>query len=366
MRGAIASVLLGTLIATTAGAQSPADSVPTGAIAGVVTDAGGRPLAGATVSVASLAVQTTTDSTGQFALAGLPSRELTFSVRLAGYRPANATLGLPAGRTLNVSITMVQIVASLDTVVVKSVVQNQVGGIVTDRDGKPLAGVEVEVLGQRMETETAPNGRFLLLDLDPGAYVLQFRAPGYRITQYSVRMVAQIDRDISIRLAPFEVGDRFTPEMAKQVAREAHQRRAWRARGAVSVGRDELERWGTAPLGVALSSSSATPVLKETDANCILLNGYEVLTPYTGRSQFRGVDGRGAPTSTNALVAAANARSNELPPAANQAAWINHFRANEVELVEVFPKNSDYSGTIAARFTPSSGCGASALIIWLR
>ncbi len=366
MRGGIASLFIGTLIATTAGAQSPANSVPTGAIAGVVTDAGGRPLAGATVSVASLAVQTTTDSTGQFALAGLPSRNLTFSVRLAGYRPANATLSLPAGRTLNVSITMVQIVASLDTVVVKSVVQNQVGGIVTDRDGKPLAGVEVEVLGQRMETETAPNGRFLLLDLDPGAYVLQFRAPGYRITQYSVRMIAQIDRDLAVRLAPFDVGDRFTPEMAKQVAREANQRRAWRTRGATSVGRDEFERWGEAPLAVALAASSAAPVARLVDPNCLLLNGYEILTPYAGRTQLRSVAGRGVPTSVNADVAAANSPTRELPVGSNQTSWLNHFRANEVELVEVFPAGADYSGTISARFTPSSGCGESALIIWLR
>ncbi len=50
----------------------------------------------------------------------------------------------------------------------------------------------------------------------------------------------------------------------------------------------------------------------------------------------------------------------------NQTSWLNHFRANEVELVEVFPAGADYSGTISARFTPSSGCGESALIIWLR
>src|SRR5690606_19575943 len=120
------------------------------------------------------------------------------------------------------------------------------------------------------------DGRFLMLDLEPGAYMLQFRAPGFRVSQYGVRMIAQIDRDISVRLSPLEVGDRFTPEMAKQVAIEANLRRAWRARGAMTVGRDELERWAAAPLGVALNGSSAAAVLRQTDPNCILLNGHEV------------------------------------------------------------------------------------------
>jgi len=333
---------------------------------GIVRGNDGVPLPGASASIVALARTALSDSTGKFVLAGLPVGEHQLVVRARGFAPTTAALQVPTNATLNVEVAMQRTATSLDPVVVSSVVQNQVSGIVVDSAGSPVSGVEIEVLGLRRSTTTLADGRFLLLDLDPGAYVLQFRATGYRVSQYSVRMVPQVDRDLTIRLSPHERGDRFTAEMAKQVAVEANLRRAWRSRGATSVSRDELERWENAPLAVALAGSSAGIQLRDVDVNCLLINGYESLTKYAGGTPFRTVRLRGVPTSVNSSVANANAAARPGTTGPRSVAWLSHFRASDVELVEVYPEGSDNSRTLFGRFPPSSGCGESGLVIWLK
>lgn len=104
--------------ASLAGAQQappPApDSTNVGAIAGVVRDERGQPIARARVAIEALAVQTFTDSAGNFVLAGLPARTTSVIFRFLGYRPAATTVNVPAGQTLNLGITMVPVAERLD------------------------------------------------------------------------------------------------------------------------------------------------------------------------------------------------------------------------------------------------------------
>lgn len=358
-----------TLSAAPIAAQSEAGQTPSGAIAGRVRDDAGRPIRDARISIGSLALHTQADSAGVFVLAGLPVTQLVVTVRSPGYHPANASIAVVESQTVNISVTLVPALPTLDAVVVQEVVQNQIGGTVVDRDGNPVPGAVVDILGLRRNTTTTSDGRFLLLDLDPGAYVLQFRAPGYRVSQHGVRMIKQIDRDITVRLSPIEEGDRFTAEMAQLVAVEANVRRAWRGALAMFVGRDVLEGWDTAPLGVALNGSAAAAVLPDTDLNCILIDGHEVVTAQIGGRNFNSVRNRGGvPTSIESRVATANnvGLSTGLPTRATGVSWLNHFRASEVELVEVWPRGADNSGTLQYRFPPSSGCASTGLVIWLK
>jgi hypothetical protein len=354
--------------APTAGAQEATTAV--GAVAGIVRDEAGRPIIGARVSIEALAVQTRSDSTGRFVLAGLPRQSVTLIFRHLGYRPAVATVEVPAGQTLNLGISLVPLAEELTAVVVQAAILNQVAGRVIDEKDAPLAGVTVDVLGLNRRITTNDEGRFLLTDLDPGSYILQFRSPGYRVAQYSLRMIPQIDRDISMRLRPIEAGDRLTAELAAEVALETNRRLGFRGAQSMVIGREELERWDTAPLGVALNGTSAALLLREVPAACILVNGHESLTTGTATSGFLSAGTRSrAPTSIDPNGSAPTTLVNR-GGSGGTGGWLNFFRANEVELVELYTENSENSRTLCNRFPPSSGCACppnpAGIVVWLK
>jgi len=362
---------LGAVSAVAAAQETPAsrDSIPRGAVAGVVRDERGQPIADARVGIEALAVQTRTDSLGRFVLAGLPARSVDVVVRFLGYRPAIATVTVPADRTLNLGIALVPTAERLDAVVIREAILNQVAGLVTTDAGQPIPGVLVDVLGLNRRITTNEDGRFLLTDLDPGSYILQFRLSGYRVSQYALRMVPQIDRDITIKLRPLERGDRFSPEVAAQVALETNQRIGFRGALSMVIGRDELERWDTAPLGVALGGSRAALMLQNVPTACLLLNGYEPLVTQTSGSGFVSAQAMSnSPTSINPRGNAGAGAAGL--PTSRAGGWLNHFRANEVEMVELYEPGSENSRTMCQRFPPSTGCSCppepAGIVIWLK
>ena len=363
---AIAVVAASTALAAQ---QTPAAGTAPGAIAGIVRDETGRPIAGARVSIEALAAQTQTDSTGRFVLGGLSVRNVTVVFRHLGYRPAIATLEVPAGQTLNLGISLVPLAEELTAVVVRGAILNQVAGMVVTDSNTPIANVTVDILGLDRKISTNDEGRFLLTDLAPGSYIMQFRAPGYRVSQYALRMIPQIDRDITIKLRAIEPGDRFTAEMAAQVALETNQRIGFRGAFSTVVGREELERWDRAPLGVALAGSIAANTMQNVPTACILVNGFEPLTAQTSGSGFVSAQSMSnAPTSVNPRGTATAAPADM--PMGTTGGWLNHFRANEVEMVELYERGSETSRTLCQRFPPSSGCACppdpAGIVIWLK
>lgn len=345
-------------------------SRPTGGtIAGVVRDEQGMPLEDVRILVETLARQTRSAPNGAFVLEGLPPGTYLVRFRRLGYREAQAEIPVVADSAVTVSVTMAAIPEQLDAVVIEATVLNQVTGLVTDMNGTPLAGVVIEVLGLNMRLETNADGRYVLLDLKPGNYLLQFRAPGFRVSQYGLRMVAQIERDITTKLQPARSTDRMTPAVAAAVALEANRRQSLRGAQSMLMGRDELERFDTAPLSDALASSRAALLLREVNTSCILLNGHEPLTTSSVAEQ------RAAQTAIQDAVrfTGSSARRSTAAPsstAASSGGWLSFFRANEVELLEIYTEGSEYSRTVCGRFPPSSGCSCpptpSAIVIWLR
>lgn len=345
---------------------------PTGAIAGVVRDANGEPLADVRVLIESLTRQTRTSAVGGFILEGLPPGTHIVRFRRLGYQEAQAEIPVIADSGITVSVTMAPIAEQLDAVVIEGTILNQVTGLVTDESGTPLAGVVIEILGMNVRLETNDDGRYVLLDLKPGNYLLQFRAPGFRVSQYGLRMVAQIERDITTKLQRARVGDRMTAAVAAAVALEAHRRQALRGAQSVLMGRDELERYDTAPLGDALTNSRAGLMLREVNLDCILVNGHEPLSAATSaeqiESQMRNQAAGGFGTRAGASPGAV--RGGPTENARVRGVWLNFFRANEVELLEIYPPGSENSRTVCGRFPPSSGCTCppipSAIVVWLR
>lgn len=97
---------------------SPADSVIASALAGVITDAAGRALAGAVVTTAGLPAYELSATNGSFALRGLPPGPREFVIQRVGFTPAVFELDVPPQATVNVRVTMQPAVVQLGTVVV--------------------------------------------------------------------------------------------------------------------------------------------------------------------------------------------------------------------------------------------------------
>lgn len=346
-----------------------------GVIAGIVRDTSGAPLEGVRILVESLARQARSSAKGGFVLEGLPAGIHSLRFRKLGYAEAQANLSVIADSAITIAVTMAAVAEQLDAIVIEATVLNQVTGLVTDMSGTPLAGVVVEVLGLNRRLETNSDGRYVLLDLTPGNYMLQFRAPGFKVSQYGLRMVAQIERDITTKLQPASSRDRMSVPVAAAVALEANRRQSLRGAQSMLLGRDELQQFDVAPLGDALRSSRAALLLDRVNASCVLLNGFEPLSTSSASEQraaltavqesrrFFGVRDTRFGTNPSADV---QARSN----ARAGGGWLNFFRANEVELLEIYTPGSDNSRTICGRFPPSSGCSCppepSAIVIWLR
>ncbi len=342
---------------------------PTGAIAGVVRDADGAPLADVRVLIESLTRQTRTSAVGGFVLEGLPPGTHLVRFRRLGYQEAQAEIPVIADSGITVGVTMAPIAERLDAVVIEGTILNQVTGLVTDENGTPMAGVVVEVLGLNIRLETNDEGRYILLDLKPGSYLLQFRAPGFRVSQYGLRMVEQIERDITTKLRRATSADRMTAAVAAAVALEANRRQSLRGTQSMILGRDELERYDTAPLGDILANTRAGLLLGNVNTSCIMLNGHEPLATQGVSEQ------RAAQTALGDAVGFVGSAQRAAPGALQSNArvrggWLNFFRANEIELLEIYAEGSENSRTLCGRFPPSSGCSCppepSGIVIWLR
>ena len=126
-------------LAAAAGAQAPdstraapllamADTTTprgTAGIAGQVTDATGKPLAGAVVTPTGLIAGDLSTARGQFAVRGLPHGPHTFTVRRVGYLPAVFDIELPPNATVHLQVTLQPSVVML-------------GAIVVDGESRPL------------------------------------------------------------------------------------------------------------------------------------------------------------------------------------------------------------------------------------
>jgi hypothetical protein len=157
--------------------------------------------------------------------------------------------------------------------------------------------------------------------------------------------------------------------MAVQVSLETNQRLGFRGAFSMVVGREELERWDTAPLGVALEGSVAGMMIRNVPQACILINGFEPLIAQQGGSGFLNASAMSSgPSSINPAGTSGN-RPPEMPAGAT-GGWLNHFRANEVEMVELYERGHENSRTLCNRFPPSSGCACppdpAGIVIWLK
>jgi len=147
---------------------------------GIVRDAAtARPLIGAIVVLDAGRFERTTrsDETGAFTFFNVRLGEHLLNVRWVGYEEARRSVDVQANTPpIAVSLTRLQ---TLDTVRVRAADQ-AIYGVVATRDLKPIAGAEIQLVGNRAITRTDSSGRFFVEVRRPGAYIVRATADGRR------------------------------------------------------------------------------------------------------------------------------------------------------------------------------------------
>lgn len=151
---------------------------------GVVTTTEGKPIAHATVAVASSAsphvrmaddeLMATTDEQGRYELKGLPpGQDLTIAAWADGHGVADRTVSTEGTKS----------VIEMETFALEPAVLS-VSGLVKDADGKPVANAHVSIIGDEQPTTTQPiktdkDGKFIARGLVKGkAQVWAFVSEG--------------------------------------------------------------------------------------------------------------------------------------------------------------------------------------------
>jgi hypothetical protein len=316
------------------GAQRTQPPVVTGRVA----DDTGRPLEGVVV-LADDGGRALTDLEGRFALAPRACGVLRLTVRRPGAVGVTLTTDPCDGAATPIEIVLRPLAQRLDAVQVQARVTGVIG-VVTDRTGEPMPGVEVVLLGARAPTTTDSAGRFTLLDVPPGAYLLRARDRRHEAQQLSVALGDGDVRDVTILMWPL-------PENASASSRDElagygvdawwytdlSRRRAWRGAYSAIVSREELLAAGERDLSCALASVPKVPRV----FNRLTRGTCADWTPALGCVI---VDGRW-----------------DYP----QPLW--SIRARDVELVELYAPRGDFTASTVAR-ARSCPSGQPVAVVW--
>ncbi|MGN6695552.1 MAG: RCC1 domain-containing protein [Aquihabitans sp.] len=144
---------------------------------GVLTDAGGAPVSGATVRVQGGGVDywAPSDAAGRYKVTGMVAGARTVSVYAYGFEPVSAPVSIPATATWNRTLT-----ATAPTAGVKGTIR------ALTATGTPLAGATVRVWLQNGLTyvdqvTTGADGRFQLPKMPAGTYQFDVIRPSYQV-----------------------------------------------------------------------------------------------------------------------------------------------------------------------------------------
>lgn len=245
---ALAFIALAALLLAPAGRPLTAQA---SALAGVVVDTSGTPIAGVEVLVPRLRRHGVTNAEGRFVLGEVTAGVHRVSLRRLGYRPLDDSVRVGDGAA-PVRLVMTPVPYTLPPQVVTATSRG-LFGTVGDTAFAPLAGAEVQVMGQGVRVRTDTAGRFHV-PLRPGSHMVRVRLPGYRLQAFSVNVPADSGRDVSVWLLPLaddlprelaELMAGFSPRWEARV-QAMSSRVAWRssAKGARFFTREDIDRLG--------------------------------------------------------------------------------------------------------------------------
>jgi hypothetical protein len=272
------------------------------------------------------------DDDGWFTFRALAPGAYTIDVRRIGYRPGSLTVNVASGDATP-TIVLVAVPAILDSVRIRERSSGmRYSGVVVDDAGLPLPGVAVMVPGVDNAIRTDTAGHFVVPKAVRGTLMLRMRKMGYAAYFGSLRMLA--DREDTVRmprlaqaLSAVQVLEASGFGRDTFAYRDLDQRLRWKNHQSVVISREEFDEQGKTSICDAMQftpSGAQYRVKCDGVRMCVILNGE---------------------------------RKTLMDPHA--------YHADQVEMVEYYPRASDWSGNLASR-----GCTASkqtaVLVVWLR
>jgi hypothetical protein len=285
----------------------------------------GLPLPEAEVTVEGVNGSVRSDARGMFSVPNVSRGIRTIGVRLIGYLPAVATVGMPQGSD-TLFVTLVPAHAELDTVRVRAQL-NVLAGIVVDERHQPIAGASIDLIGSRNgATTSGPDGWFRFTSVRSGPVIFRAIKKGYVATTQSVQLqdwrgvvihMEAIDSTLSASKQELLAGTGNTTIFAWT---ESNTRLGQRGMQSVIVTSEELAPLGDLTLGEAImrtrsAANLAGDLQRDNSTVCVLLNGNRMI----------------GPTS------------------------LDVYDTEDVEYVELYPPGTELSGTIAA-YMRFAGC----------
>jgi hypothetical protein len=327
-------------------AQSTAEAPEAPNLRGTVHSVSGHAIDGVEVRIDGSNAVTRTDPSGTFTFMKAPKGPQMLKFRLLGYLPTTAAVRVPSTSDA-LDVTMLATPRALDTVKVVARV-NVLAGIVVDHHNKPIPDAAIEVLnGNTTNTKTNDDGWFTFTSVKDGPVLVRARKLGFAPTTTSIHL--EDWRGLVIHLEPID--ENLSGKALEEASgfgntntfvwSETQQRLTMRGSHAIVIPREELAEYDDLPLGQAIPRTK-TGQQEAADLNaagssvCVLLNGKSTVGP----------------------------------------ASLQNFHTDDVEFAELYPPNSENSGTVS-HYLRSSGCrrvttpssmspGVYYVVIWLR
>lgn len=296
-------------------AQPVREQFPAGAVVGIVSASDSTPLPDAQVRLTrdGRALMARSDDDGSFAFANLAPGTYLLSVRRIGYTSyAQNVVVLDRQSTMRVLLASTR--EALDTFRVRANFTGVTGVVGAFTTMEALAGASVHLLGARDTLRTGADGRFAFpLPSAGGSVALRVTVPGYepRLMSVTVPRNQRVEVAVLLDSAPDRVSDTYVfADLDKRM-------RAANARAGI-IGRAELIDVDAPDLLTALqlSTSSNLRGLTASRRSCLFVNG--IARP-------------GLP--------------------------VDAVRIDEVEFIELYPAEADFSRTIATHWPPKADCG---------
>lgn len=166
---------------------------------GRLLSADGMPVAGATVSIASLGYSVKSDSSGRFTLGGSAGSTLRLGFAAPGFRPDTASIVLPRRGAVERDFMLLDHDAPLPEA---NPSDRVLSGRVTDPQGTPLAYANLQLNGGR-RVVSDDSGRFRIPVTTGGGLALLVRRIGFEPTE--VRLSSMPDTAVAVRMIPTAV-----------------------------------------------------------------------------------------------------------------------------------------------------------------
>jgi hypothetical protein len=348
-------------------AQSPTPPA-TATLTGIVRDSAGGPLADVEVLLTETARATRSDAGGRFTLGNVAPGAYRVWFRRLGYASTQFDWAASARQRVEVRVVMNRLAQTLDPVVVRAQEEKEMSdrasilGLVIDTTGTPIEEAEVQLVGANRSGLTRANGGFLFRPLLVGPYVIRVRKLGFEPSVVKLSLVAGDDREVVIRMRRIAVDldpvvvtakSGYEP-LDEQVWEDLEKRMRWKNFKTPVLGPEDLRRF---------AGGDVELVAQQYMLGRSKTRGYAVTSMTPGRASGDPALFSRADDESCVLL---NGKSPMRRP-------LRIFGTSQLDLLEIYPANTELTGTIAWRMGGIPGCAARGLfdhppyfVIWLK